>query len=242
VNRKVKRPKYKRIILKISGEALLGDKSFGIDYQVVKKIAEELREVHNLGIELGIVIGGGNIFRGVAGQERGMDRVRADYIGMLATLINALVIQDALLSQNVPCRVMSAFEVVEVSEPYIRERALKHLERGNVLILACGTGNPFFTTDTAAVLRALELKADILFKATKVDGVYDKDPVKDPTAKKYDFLTFDEALEKKLRVMDATAFSLARDYKLPILVFNLLKFGNIKKAVLGENIGTLIKS
>jgi uridylate kinase len=238
----VKRPKYKRIILKISGEALLGDKSFGIDYQVVKKIAEELREVHNLGIELGIVIGGGNIFRGVAGQERGMDRVRADYIGMLATLINALVIQDALLSQNVPCRVMSAFEVVEVSEPYIRERALKHLERGNVLILACGTGNPFFTTDTAAVLRALELKADILFKATKVDGVYDKDPVKDPTAKKYDFLTFDEALEKKLRVMDATAFSLARDYKLPILVFNLLKFGNIKKAVLGENIGTLIKS
>ncbi len=242
MNRKVKRPKYKRIILKISGEALLGDKSFGIDYQVVKKIAEELREVHNLGIELGIVIGGGNIFRGVAGQERGMDRVRADYIGMLATLINALVIQDALLSQNVPCRVMSAFEVVEVSEPYIRERALKHLERGNVLILACGTGNPFFTTDTAAVLRALELKADILFKATKVDGVYDKDPVKDPTAKKYDFLTFDEALEKKLRVMDATAFSLARDYKLPILVFNLLKFGNIKKAVLGENIGTLIKS
>jgi len=237
----VDKPKYKRILLKISGEALLGDKPFGIDHQVVKGIAEELKEVYDLGIELGIVIGGGNIFRGIKGQEIGMDRVRADYIGMLATLINALVMQDALISNGVPCRVMSAFEVVEVSETYIRERALKHLERGNILILACGTGNPFFTTDTAAVLRALELNADILFKATKVDGVYDKDPMKDSSAKKYEVLTFDEALEKKLRIMDATAFSLARDYKLPILVFNLLKQGNIKRAILGGDVGTLIK-
>uniref|UniRef100_A0A7V4JPL6 Uridylate kinase n=1 Tax=Thermodesulfobacterium geofontis TaxID=1295609 RepID=A0A7V4JPL6_9BACT len=237
----MKKLKYKRILLKISGEALLGDKSFGIDHQIVKEIAEELKEVYRLGIELGIVIGGGNIFRGIVGQEKGMDRVRADCVGMLATLINALIIQDALIFQNIPCRIMSAFEVVKASETYIRERALKHLEKGRILLLACGTGNPFFTTDTAAVLRALELNAEILFKATKVDGVYDKDPVKDPAAKKYDILTFDEALEKNLKVMDATAFSLARDYKLPILVFNILKSGNIKKAVLGEKIGTLIR-
>lgn len=238
---KLKEPQYKRILLKISGEALLGNKPFGIDHQIVKEIAEELKEIYDLGIELGVVIGGGNIFRGVVGQEKGMDRVRADCVGMLATLINAIIIQDALISQNIPCRIMSAFEVIKAGETYIRERALKHLEKGRVLLLACGTGNPFFTTDTAAVLRALELNAEILFKATKVDGVYDKDPAKDPTAKKYDILTFDEALEKKLRVMDATAFSLARDYKLPVLVFNLLKRGNIKKAILGEKVGTLIK-
>jgi len=237
----LKKPKYKRILLKISGEALLGNKPFGIDYQIVREIVEELKEIYDLGIELSIVIGGGNIFRGILGQEKGMDRVRADCIGMLATLINAIILQDALISQNIPCRIMSAFEVVKAGETYIRERALKHLGKGRILILACGTGNPFFTTDTAAVLRALELDAEILFKATKVDGVYDKDPAKDPTAKKYDTLTFDEALEKKLRVMDATAFSLARDYKLPILVFNLLKKGNIKKAVLGKKVGTLIK-
>ncbi|MCD6547867.1 MAG: UMP kinase [Thermodesulfobacterium sp.] len=236
----MKKPKYRRILLKVSGEALLGDNTFGIDHQVVKKIAEELKEVYKLGVELGIVIGGGNIFRGVAGQKSGMDRVRADNIGMLATLINALIIQDALISQNIPCRVLSAFEIIKVAENYIREKALIYLARKEVLILACGTGNPFFTTDTATVLRALELKAEILFKATKVDGVYDKDPIKDPTAKKFDTLTFDEALIKKLKVMDATAFSLARDYKLPILIFNLLKPGNIKKAILGENIGTLV--
>ena len=236
----MEKPKYRRILLKVSGEALLGDNTFGIDHQVVKKIVEELKEVYKLGVELGIVIGGGNIFRGVAGQKSGMDRVRADNIGMLATLINALIIQDALISQDVPCRVLSAFEIIKVAENYIREKALIYLARKEVLILACGTGNPFFTTDTAAVLRALELKAEILFKATKVDGVYDKDPIKDPTAKKFDTLTFDEALIKKLKVMDATAFSLARDYKLPILIFNLLKPGNIKKAILGENIGTLV--
>jgi uridylate kinase len=233
--------KYKRILLKISGEALLGDKSFGIDNKVINQIAEELKEIHQYGVEIGIVIGGGNIFRGVAGEKLGMDRARADYMGMLATLINALALQDAIESKGIPCRVMSALEVIEVAEPYIREKALKHLEKGRVLILACGTGNPFFTTDTAAALRALELKADVLFKATKVDGVYEKDPLKDPSARKFDELTFDEALQKKLKVMDATAFSLARDYKLPILVFNLLKYGNIKRAVFGERVGTLIK-
>ena len=233
--------KYRKILLKISGEALLGDKSFGIDNKIIEQIAEELKEIHELGVKVGIVIGGGNIFRGVAGEKQGMDRARADHIGMLATLINSLVLQDALFLKNLPCRVMSALEIIKVSESYIREKALTHLEKGRILILACGTGNPFFTTDTAAVLRSLELKAEILFKATKVDGVYDKDPIKDPTAKKYDILTFDEALQKNLKVMDTTAFSLAKDYKMPILVFNILKYGNIKKAVLGENVGTLIK-
>jgi len=237
----VEKLKYRKILLKISGEALLGDKSFGIDNKIIEQIAEELKEIHELGVKVGIVIGGGNIFRGVAGEKQGMDRARADHIGMLATLINSLVLQDALFLKNLPCRVMSALEVIKVSESYIREKALTHLEKGRILILACGTGNPFFTTDTAAVLRSLELKAEILFKATKVDGVYDKDPIKDPTAKKYDILTFDEALQKNLKVMDTTAFSLAKDYKMPILVFNILKYGNIKKAVLGENVGTLIK-
>ncbi len=237
----MEKPKYRKILLKISGEALLGDKSFGIDNKIIEQIAEELKEIHELGVKVGIVIGGGNIFRGVAGEKQGMDRARADHIGMLATLINSLVLQDALFLKNLPCRVMSALEVIKVSESYVREKALTHLEKGRILILACGTGNPFFTTDTAAVLRSLELKAEILFKATKVDGVYDKDPIKDPTAKKYDILTFDEALQKNLKVMDITAFSLAKDYKMPILVFNILKYGNIKKAVLGENVGTLIK-
>lgn len=237
----MEKPKYRKILLKISGEALLGDKSFGIDNKIIEQIAEELKEIHELGVKVGIVIGGGNIFRGVAGEKQGMDRARADHIGMLATLINSLVLQDALFLKNLPCRVMSALEIIKVSESYIREKALTHLEKGRILILACGTGNPFFTTDTAAVLRSLELKAEILFKATKVDGVYDKDPIKDPTAKKYDILTFDEALQKNLKVMDTTAFSLAKDYKMPILVFNILKYGNIKKAVLGENVGTLIK-
>ena len=237
----MEKPKYRKILLKISGEALLGDKSFGIDNKIIEQIAEELKEIHELGVKVGIVIGGGNIFRGIAGEKQGMDRARADHIGMLATLINSLVLQDALFLKNLPCKVMSALEIIKVSESYIREKALTHLEKGRILILACGTGNPFFTTDTAAVLRSLELKAEILFKATKVDGVYDKDPIKDPTAKKYDILTFDEALQKNLKVMDTTAFSLAKDYKMPILVFNILKYGNIKKAVLGENVGTLIK-
>ncbi len=233
-------PRYKRILLKISGEALLGDKGFGIDGKVLLNIARELKEIRNLGVETGIVIGGGNIFRGVAGEKEGMDRARADYMGMLATLINALALQDALESQGVDSRVMSALEVIEVAEPYIREKAIRHLEKGRVLILACGTGNPFFTTDTAAVLRALELKAEVLFKGTKVDGIYDKDPALFPDAKKYKKLTFSEALLKNLRVMDATAFSLARDYNLPILVFNIKIPGNIKRAVCGEDVGTLV--
>ena len=234
-------PKYKRILLKLSGEALLGERKFGIDGGVLYQIAKELKEVHELGVQIGIVIGGGNIFRGVAGEKQGMDRARADYMGMLATLINALALQDALESKGLDCRVMSALEVIEVAEPYIREKAMRHLEKGRVVVLACGTGNPFFTTDTAATLRALELKAEILFKATKVDGVYDKDPFTYPDAKKFEELTFIEALKKNLRVMDATAFSLARDYNLPILVFSMKNYGNIKKAVLGERVGTLIR-
>ncbi len=193
-------------------------------------------------MELAVVMGGGNIFRGVVGEQLGIDRARADYMGMLATLINALALQDALEMQGVPCRVLSALEVIKVAEPYIREKAIRHLEKGRIVILACGTGNPFFTTDTAATLRALEIKAEILFKATKVEGVYDKDPLKDVTAKKYDEITFSEVLQKDLKVMDATAFSLAKTHNLPILVFNLLHFGNIKKAVLGEKVGTLVKN
>ena len=235
-------PKYKRILLKISGEALLGKKVFGIDNEVIEKIAEELKELHRLGVQVAIVIGGGNIFRGVSGEKHGMDRARADYMGMLATLINALAFQDALERKEVPCRVMSALEIIEVAEPYIREKAIKHLEKGRIIILACGTGNPFFTTDTAATLRALELKAEILFKATKVDGVYEEAPLKNPHAKKFDKLTFLEALQKNLKIMDATAFSLAKDYNLPIVVFNMLNYGNILKAVMGEKVGTLIKS
>lgn len=232
--------KYKRVLLKISGEALLGNKKFGIDTEIIGRIAEEIREVYRHGVELGIVIGGGNIFRGVVGEKQGMDRARADYMGMLATLINALALQDALEGKRLPCRVMSALEVIEVAEPYIRERAIKHLEKKRILILACGTGNPYFTTDTAAVLRALELRCEVLLKATKVDGVYDKDPIKHPDAKKFDRLTFDEALSRKLKIMDATAFSLARDYKLPVLVFNLLIHDNVKKVISGEQVGTVI--
>ncbi|MFN3568189.1 MAG: UMP kinase [Caldimicrobium sp.] len=232
--------KYKRVLLKLSGEALLGEKSFGIDQAFLKKIGNELKEVHELGVELAIVIGGGNIFRGVAGEKEGLNRARADYMGMLATLINALALQDVLEKKGIPVRTMSALEVIEVAETYIREKALRHLEKGRLLILACGTGNPFFTTDTAATLRALELEAEILMKATKVDGVYERDPLSDPSAKKFEEISFEEVIKRNLRVMDATAFSLARDHKLPILVFNLFQSGNIKKAILGEKVGTLI--
>ncbi|MFN3406485.1 MAG: UMP kinase [Caldimicrobium sp.] len=232
--------KYKRVLLKLSGEALLGEKPFGIDQSFLKKIGDQLKEVHELGVELAIVIGGGNIFRGVAGEKEGLNRARADYMGMLATLINALALQDVLEKKGIPVRTMSALEVIEVAETYIREKALRHLEKGRLLILACGTGNPFFTTDTAATLRALELEAEILMKATKVDGVYERDPLSDPSAKKFEKISFEEVIKRNLRVMDATAFSLARDHKLPILVFNLFHSGNIKKAILGEKVGTLI--
>ncbi|MGB9762040.1 MAG: UMP kinase [Caldimicrobium sp.] len=234
--------KYKRVLLKLSGEALLGTKEFGIDYQFLKKISLELKDVSALGVELAIVIGGGNIFRGVSGEKEGLNRARADYMGMLATLINALALQDVLEREGLSVRTMSALEVIEVAEPYIREKAVRHLEKGRILILACGTGNPFFTTDTAATLRALELGCEILFKATKVDGVYERDPKEDPTAKKFEEITFDEVLKRNLKVMDATAFSLARDHNLPILVFNLFQTNNIKRALFGEKVGTLIKN
>ncbi len=234
--------KFKRVLLKLSGEALLGQKEFGIDQVFLQRISEELQEVHSLGVELAIVIGGGNIFRGVAGEKEGLNRARADYMGMLATLINALALQDVLESRKVPVRTMSALEIKEVAETYIREKALSHLEKGRILILACGTGNPFFTTDTAATLRALELNCEILMKATKVDGVYDRDPKQHPEAKKFEEITFNEVIQRNLRVMDATAFSLARDNSLPILVFNLFQRDNIKKALFGERVGTLIKN
>lgn len=234
--------KYKRVLLKLSGEALLGNKDFGIDYQFLRRIASELKEVHELGVELAIVIGGGNIFRGVSGEKEGLNRARADYMGMLATLINALALQDILEREGLPVRTMSALEVIEVAEPYIREKAIKHLEKGRILILACGTGNPFFTTDTAATLRALELGCEVLFKATKVDGVYERDPKIDPHARKFDEITFDEVIKRNLKVMDSTAFSLARDHHLPILVFNLFGDKNIKRALFGEKVGTLIKN
>lgn len=234
--------KYKRILLKLSGEALLGSKEFGIDQAILNRIAEELKEIHSLGVEIAVVIGGGNIFRGVTGEKEGLNRARADYMGMLATLINALALQDVLERKGVPVRTMSALEVIEVAEPYIREKALRHLEKGRVLLLACGTGNPFFTTDTASVLRALELQAEILMKATKVDGVYDRDPFKDSSAKKFDEISFNEVLLRNLKVMDATAFSLARDHNLPIMVFNLFQEGNIKRAVMGEKVGTIIRN
>jgi uridylate kinase len=234
--------KFKRVLLKLSGEALLGQKEFGIDQGFLQRISEEIQEIHSLGVELAIVIGGGNIFRGVAGEKEGLNRARADYMGMLATLINALALQDVLESRKVPVRTMSALEIKEVAETYIREKALSHLEKGRILILACGTGNPFFTTDTAATLRALELNCEILMKATKVDGVYDKDPKQHPEAQKFEEITFDEVIRRNLRVMDATAFSLARDNGLPILVFNLFQRDNIKKALFGERVGTLIKN
>ncbi len=234
--------KYKRVLLKLSGEALLGAKEYGIDYLFLKEIVEELKEISSFGVELAIVIGGGNIFRGVAGAKEGLDRARADYMGMLATLINALALQDSLEKQGLSARTLTALKLSEVAEPYIREKALSHLEKGRILILACGTGNPFFTTDTAAVLRALELNCKILLKATKVDGVYEEDPLKNPYAQRFEDITFKEVLNRNLKVMDATAFSLAKDHNLPILVFNLFQRGHIKKAVFGEKVGTLIRN
>ncbi len=233
-------PRYRRILLKLSGEALMGRASYGIEPDVLKELVEEFHTLHGLGVETAVVIGGGNIFRGVSRVAEGFDRVRADYMGMLATVINALALEDALRGAGLPAQTMSALEVQGVVEPYVRERALEALSAKKIVIFAAGTGNPFFTTDTAATLRALEIKADVLFKATKVDGVYSADPMKDPSAKKFDHLTYDEVLEKDLRVMDLTAISLARDHNLPILVFNMRKPGNILKAVSGEKVGTLV--
>lgn len=233
---------YKRILLKLSGEALMGSDSYGINTDVLDFVANEIREVIELGVQPGIVIGAGNIFRGVAGASKGMDRATADNMGMLATVMNSLAMQDALERKNVITRVMSAIPMQSVCEPYIRRRAVRHLEKGRVVIFAAGTGNPYFTTDSAGVLRALEIDADLVIKATKVDGVYDKDPVLYPDAVKYDDLTYDTVLRKGLKVMDAAGIALAKEDNKPIKVLNMAVRGNIRKAVCGESVGTLITS
>ena len=232
---------YRRVLLKLSGEALMGDLDYGIEPKVIQRIAAEIATARNTGVEIAIVIGGGNIFRGAGLARTGMDRVTGDYMGMLATVMNALAIQDALESLDVYARVMSALQINEVCEDYIRRRAVRHLEKGRVVILAAGTGNPFFTTDTAASLRAIEIGADVLLKATKVDGVYNADPNKDKNAVKYDQLTYLDVLKQGLKVMDSTATSLCMDNNLPILVFDLTSTGNIKRVVCGEQIGTLVR-
>lgn len=231
---------YDRILLKLSGEALLGNEDYGIDPKVLKRIAMEIREIQNLGVEIGVVIGGGNIFRGAGLAEAGMDRVTGDHMGMLATVINALALQDALERLGSTARVMSALQIHQMSEDYIRRRAVRHLEKGRVTIFAAGTGNPFFTTDTAAALRAIEINADILVKATKVSGVFSSDPVKNSDAKLYSTVSFDEVLSKKLNVMDATAIVMCRDNRLPIRVFDLTERDALVRLVKGEDIGTLV--
>lgn len=232
--------KYRRMLLKLSGEALMGDDAYGINTTVLEFVAAEIRQVVEAGAELGLVIGAGNIFRGVAGASKGMDRTTADNMGMLATVMNSLAMQDALERSGVITRVMSAIPMQSVSEPYIRRRATRHLEKGRVVIFAAGTGNPYFTTDSAGVLRALEIDAEIVIKATKVDGVYDCDPLLHPHAVKYDRLTYDEVLQKGLRVMDAAGIALAKEDNLPIMVLNMSVPGNIKRAALGEKVGTII--
>ena len=233
-------PVYERVLLKLSGEMLMGKASYGIDPETVQQIAQEIARVRELGVQVAIVVGGGNIFRGVAASSRGMDRATADYMGMLATIINSLALQDALEKLGVPTRVLSAIEMQQVAEPYIRRRATRHLEKGRVVIFAAGTGNPFFTTDTAASLRAMEIGAEVIFKATRVDGVFDADPLKHPGAVRFDELTYIDVLSRQLQVMDATAISLCMDNGLPILVFNMMQPGNIKRAVTGARIGTLV--
>ncbi len=232
--------RYNRVLLKLSGEALQGDRGYGIAPPVIESIASELKEVHALGVQVGIVIGGGNIFRGVAASAQGMDRASADYMGMLATVINALALQEALESIEVPTRVQTAIEMQALAEPYIRRRAVRHLEKNRFVIFGAGTGNPYFTTDTAAALRANEINAQIIMKATKVDGIYDSDPMKNPDAKRFDKLTYLECLQRNLKVMDSTAISLCKDNNLPIMVFNMHEKGNIRRAVSGEQIGTIV--
>ena len=234
-------PKYKRILLKISGEALMGDASFGIVPEVIDKVAADIYEVDSLGVQVAVVIGGGNIFRGVSAASRGMDRTSADHMGMLATVINALALQDALERLGGQTRLQSAISMRAVAEPYIRRRAIRHLEKGRIVMFAAGTGNPYFTTDTAAALRAMEVQADVLLKATRVDGVYPADPEKTPGVQKIDRLTHLEVLHKQLKVMDATAISLAMDNAMPIIVFNLTKPGNMKRVVMGEPVGTFVE-
>ena len=233
-------PVYKRALLKLSGEALMGEQQFGVDPAVATRIALDVGEIQKLGVETAIVIGGGNIFRGLAASARGMDRATADYMGMLATVINALALQDALEQHGIVTRVVTAIEMRAVAEPFIRRRAIRHLEKGRVVIFAAGTGSPYFTTDTAAALRAMEIKADVILKGTKVDGIYTADPMVDPHATKYTKISYLQVLERQLKVMDATAISLCMDNKLPIVVFNLRTAGNIRRVVLGDPIGTTV--
>lgn len=232
---------YRRVLLKISGEALMGEQNYGIDVNVARSVAEELKAVHLLGVQVAVVVGGGNIFRGVSKSAGNMDRSSADYIGMLATVMNAVVLQDALEKVDVHTRVMSAIDIPQLAEPFIRRRAIRHVEKGRVVIFAAGTGNPYFTTDSAAALRALEIRADIILKATKVDGVYSADPMKDPTAERFSEITYRQVLERELKVMDSSAISLCMDNNLPIIVFNMRAVGNIKRVVMGEvGVGTKV--
>ncbi len=233
-------PKYKRVVLKLSGEALAGNRGFGIDPDTVVSIAEQIKEIISLNVEVSIVVGGGNFWRGIAGSAKGMDRATADYMGMMATVMNSLALQDALEKLEVDTRVLTAIEMREVAEPYIRRRAMRHLEKGRVVIFGAGTGNPYFSTDTTAALRAAEIEADVILMAKQVDGVYDSDPVKNPGALRYDELSYIDVLNRGLGVMDSTATSLCMDNKIPIIVFNLKEKGNIKRVVLGENIGTYV--
>lgn len=236
-----KQPHFKRVLLKLGGESLLGDREYGIDPKAALEVAAEIKSVHETGTQVAVVIGAGNIFRGVSGAANGLDRSTADYMGMLATVMNCLALQDALEKSGVDTRVQSGLEMPAVAEPYIRRRALRHMDKGRVVILAAGTGAPYFTTDTGAALRALELDCDVIMKATKVDGIYDKDPNKYPDAKKYEELAFMDTLTQKLEVMDTSAFALCMDNKLPIMVFNFFEKGNAKRAVMGDKIGTLVK-
>ena len=232
--------KYSRILLKLSGEALMGNKQFGIDNNRLMQYAEEIREISDLGVEIGIVIGGGNIFRGVQAARGGMERTQGDYMGMLATMINSMALQAALESVGLFTRLQSAIEMKQIAEPFIKRKAVRHLEKGRIVIFGSGTGNPFFTTDSAASLRAIEIDAEVILKGTRVDGIYDKDPEENASAKKFDTITFDEAYEKNLKVMDMTAFTLCKENELPVIVFNMNKTGNLKKVVTGEEIGTLV--
>ncbi|HEY3581289.1 MAG TPA: UMP kinase [Pyrinomonadaceae bacterium] len=232
---------YRRVLLKISGEALMGEQAYGIDVNVARSVAEELRAVYQLGVQVAVVVGGGNIFRGVSKSAGNMDRASADYIGMLATVMNGVVLQDALEKAGVDTRVLSAIDIPQLAEPFIRRRAVRHLEKGRVVIFAAGTGNPYFTTDSAAALRALEIRADVIMKATKVDGVYSADPMMDATAERYNEITFRQVLERELKVMDASAISLCMDNNLPIIVFNMREPGNIRRVVMGEiGVGTRV--
>ena len=234
------KPFYKRVLLKLSGEALMGEQEFGISSDVINSYARQIKEIVELGVEVSIVIGGGNIFRGISGATQGVDRVTGDHMGMLATVINSLALQNAIEKLGVPTRVQTAIEMPKIAEPFIKRKAQRHLEKGRVVIFGAGTGNPYFTTDTAAALRAIEMNTEAVLKAAKVDGIYDKDPVKYSDAVKYDRVTYTEVLNKDLKVMDATAISLCRENKLPIVVFDSLTEGNIKKVIMGENIGTVV--